>query len=351
MKKRIICIGTSSPGGIRSVIENYENDGIYSEYEYEYISSHDNGSRSANAIRFIGFIIEYAYKLARYRPIVHAHASMRGSFFRKSICFWIAKLVGAKFVYHLHGSEFKVFYNSLNPLLQKYVKATFNRCDRFIVLSDSWKEYIESICHANVEVVENYVDDKKVVPKSIEVDSEDRPINLLFLGNIGDRKGIFDLIDSLHKFKSVGGRFLLNVGGDGNIEKLKSVIEKRGLEDDVKYLGWINSDDKYRLLSNSDALILPSYNEGLPMVILEAMSAQTLVISCPVGGIPDAITSGFNGILVKPGDIEALTDALIFVRDSPEDVKKYTRNARTTYEERFALDKANRKINEIYSKL
>ena len=79
----------------------------------------------------------------------------------------------------------------------------------------------------------------------------------------------------------------------------------------AQFVGWISGPQKHQLLSESDLYILPSYNEGLPLSILEAMSYRLPVISTPVGGTAEAVQEGVNGFLVPPGDKAALHDRLL----------------------------------------
>ena len=86
--------------------------------------------------------------------------------------------------------------------------------------------------------------------------------------------------------------------------------EELGIADHVELLGWVRGEDKERLLATAVLYVLPSYNEGLPVSVLEAMAAGLPILTTPVGGIPEAVTDGVEGFLVEPGDVRTLADRL-----------------------------------------
>jgi len=102
----------------------------------------------------------------------------------------------------------------------------------------------------------------------------------------------------------------LYVGGDGEVEKLKKIIAENNLEHIVEYVGWVSGERKVELLKECDVYILPSYNEGLPISILEAMSYGLVVASTNVGGIPEVIENGHNGYLFEAGDKPQIFETL-----------------------------------------
>jgi glycosyltransferase involved in cell wall biosynthesis len=114
------------------------------------------------------------------------------------------------------------------------------------------------------------------------------------------------------------GNVKLTIGGNGEINRLKQAIKFQQIESMVNFVGWVSGEQKQRLLAESDVYLLPSYSEGLPMSILEAMNAGLPVLSTPVGGIPEIVIDGLNGYLVKPGDEEALYDRLMRFVNQPD---------------------------------
>ena len=134
---------------------------------------------------------------------------------------------------------------------------------------------------------------------------------MLFLGLITEAKGIFDLLDVITEHKAEwNDKVVLHIGGNGKVEKLQKMIKESGIENLVKYEGWVSGEKKSELLNMADAFILPSYTEGVPISILEAESYGLPILSTPVGGIPEIVVDEENGILFSPGDKQAMKCAI-----------------------------------------
>ncbi|HPI00393.1 MAG TPA: glycosyltransferase, partial [Chitinophagaceae bacterium] len=115
----------------------------------------------------------------------------------------------------------------------------------------------------------------------------------------------------------------LHIGGDGDVKKLLKIIQENDLRNIVEYLGWVSNNEKNNLLLHSDIYMLPSYAEGLPVSILEAMSYGMPIISTNVGGIPEIVKHQYNGLLFQPGDIDAIENALQFFINQPQKIEEY----------------------------
>lgn len=114
-----------------------------------------------------------------------------------------------------------------------------------------------------------------------------------------------------------GGNFRLLIGGDGEIEKVQQYIKDNKLDNVAEYIGWVSGEEKIKLLNEVDVFILPSYNEGLPISLLEAMSYNLPIISTTVGGIPEILKNEYNGFLINPGDLIALESAISTLINNP----------------------------------
>ncbi|MCS6923441.1 MAG: glycosyltransferase, partial [Fimbriimonadales bacterium] len=113
-------------------------------------------------------------------------------------------------------------------------------------------------------------------------------------------------------------RVRLYMAGDGEVDAVRRLTAELGLQTQVDIRDWIEGEDKERWLQETNAFILPSRAEGLPMAMLEAMAYGKALIVSPVGGIPEFVTDGQEGILVPPDDIEAISRAIARLAENPD---------------------------------
>lgn len=136
-------------------------------------------------------------------------------------------------------------------------------------------------------------------------------VRALFLGRLGKRKGCYDLIEAIAMLPPrQRERLRVVLAGDGDVEGVAASAARAGISHLVDFPGWIDPQARAGLLAGADMVLLPSHEEGLPMAVLEGMAAGRLVITTPVGGIPEVVTDGRNGLLVEPGAVSALSEAL-----------------------------------------
>ncbi|MFV8819478.1 glycosyltransferase family 4 protein [Haliea sp. E17] len=343
----IVTLSTNETAGIRSVIENYLVSGLYDSYEHHWIKTHDNVS-AIEKIRIFIVSIFQLLGVIRKKPILHIHTSSRGSFLRKAILARIGSLFGSKTILHLHGSEFKEFYEGSNKLAKKAIRYTFDHADCVIVLSESWKVFVSSISiNPNIEVVNNFV---KEVQCSRRVGAEDG-VNLLFMGRLGKRKGVYDLIDAMELVSREVDNCKVYLCGDGELEEVKARIGEKGLQEVCLVEGWVGPEAKPGYFSLADVFVLLSYNEGLPMSILEAMSSGVAILTTPVGGIPEVIRPNQNGMLVEAGNVAEISRSIIELSRDRENRTRLGRAARSDYLQSYCPDAILPKLHNIYTRL
>lgn len=144
---------------------------------------------------------------------------------------------------------------------------------------------------------------------------------LLCIGRLCEQKGQLLLLQSLKEVLDCGHQVKLILAGDGDMRpEIERFVSKHGLQNNVEITGWISSIQVKQYLVQSDAMILPSFAEGLPVAIMEAMSVGRPVITTYIAGIPELITNKENGFLFAAGDITAIKNAIInFLRMSDKE--------------------------------
>lgn len=348
--RSVLMVGTDlgGMGGIRAVVQGYIEAGLFDRVPCTYVATHRYGPAWGKVLAALTGWSRVAVLLHTLdAPLVHVQLASRASFWRKSVVCTLARLAGRPYLLHVHGAEFHQFYEEeSSPAIQRIIRKLLADAALVIALSEEWRTRLMRICpRARIEVLANAVALPQLEnPRRLE---ERRP-TLLFLGEVSRRKGIYDLIRALAR---VAGRLpglQLLCGGAGAVEEIRDLARELGVADRVVCTGWLDGERKRTALASATVFALPSYAEGMPMALLEAMSWGLPVITTPVGGIPQVIADEANGLLVPSGDIDALAAAIIRLMATPQLRARLGAAARATIEQRFSLDASVERLLEIY---
>lgn len=350
--KSIFMLGTrfDTMGGVSSVVNIYRATRMIDRFSIIYIPTHCDGSPFAKLKLMLTAYVRFLSMLFVGRVgLLHVHTASRASFWRKSIFLLTAFVFGVPTILHLHGAEFHVFYEKeCGNLRKRFIRYIFNKVNRVVVLSVTWKVWVQGISdNPHVEAIYNPV----ILPK-IAYDWKARKRGtVLFLGRLGERKGCYDLLGAAAKVVTLHPELQLLLGGDGELKQVRSRAGELGVGNKVELLGWVKGADKELHLFNAMIYALPSYNEGLPMSLLEAMAAGLPILSTPIGGIPEAITDGVEGFLIEPGDIDGLADRLSRLLDDPDLAQRMGEAARRKVATTFSADVVLPQIEQLYIEL
>jgi len=240
--------------------------------------------------------------------IVHIHFASRGSTLRKMILADMVIRAGRPLVLHAHGGYFDQFHRRLPAVLRRTVDGILQRANVLIALSSRWRDFYVNECEvspSHVTVLPNPVRWTAEVPNR----SGRSVVQFLFLGHMCQKKGTYDLVNAFAALPdAIRARARLTLAGDGDLEAIRKLAEPYG--EQVRVLSWIDGAERERLLAQSDVFVLPSYHEGVPMALLEAMAAGLPAIVTPVGGIPDVLRHGVEGLMVEPARVTELSAAM-----------------------------------------
>jgi colanic acid/amylovoran biosynthesis glycosyltransferase len=172
---------------------------------------------------------------------------------------------------------------------------------------------------------------------------------LVCVGRLCEQKGQLLLIEAARLLAERGTKFELVLAGDGDMRgEIEALTARYGLTDTVRITGWISSDEVRAEILAARALVLPSFAEGLPVVIMEAMALRRPVITTFVAGIPELIQHGEHGWLVPAGDLESLAGAMEeCLRTAPEAITRMGEGARQRVLQRHDVDKEAAKLAEL----
>lgn len=349
--RRILMIGTDpdGKGGVASVVDVYRQAGFFGRMDLRYVSTHRGGSLPTKlACAVLGGLRIAALLLTGQVSLVHAHVSSHGSFRRKSLYLALARLCGVPTIFHLHSGGFRRFVEQeASPRLRRRVLNTLRSSSHLIALSQSWADYLRSLApEARISVLPNPVD--LPAPERLSPGESGR---VLFLGRASESKGVYDLLMAFAEVVKRHDHARLAIGGDGDLARLQSRITELGLGGHVEVLGWVAGEQKTAQFARSQIYVLPSYHEGLPMGMLEAMAFAKAVVVTPVGGVPEAVEQGVHGLLVEPGDVAGLTAALMSLMSDPLYQQRLGAAARARVEAGYATPYVLAHLESIYEQV
>ncbi len=205
-----------------------------------------------------------------------------------------------------------------------FVRTVVRCCNTVICQSPIAAEQLQSLARCNAAktvVIPNWID------AALYLRSQDHGKNetgephtpvVLFMGWLHRNKGVYELLDAIGQCVQNGRPCrLVYCGGGAERDGLENRCEELGIQQHVEFRGWVGAEEKIRAFHEADVFALPSYSEGLPNALMEAMAAGLPVVTTPVGGIPMLVKSERNGILVSPGDPAAIAEALGRLFDDP----------------------------------
>lgn len=258
----------------------------------------------------------------------------------------VKKTMRCKTVLHIHYADYdkimpgnKALARLMLHLMKKYI-------DMVVFLSKKTRdEFIaQGLSTEKCTVIYNFSTLTYATDQlQRRMQDENPELQLLFVGSIDERKGIYDVLECLSKMEQ---KVKLHVCGGFGSEQDRTRFDEylKKLGDVVEFHGYINGDEKLAIYLQADVLLLPSYGEGLPMVILEAFSAANAVITTNVGAIPEIVDKE-SGFVIQPGDQDALKNAINSYVCSRELLKKHQEHNLEASRE-FALYEFIGKISE-----
>ena len=344
MKVLMVGPARSVHGGISAVVNGYYEAGLDKRAELKYIGTMKEGSRVYKLLVAVFAYLRFAFIVGGY-DIVHVHVASDNSFWRKSFFIRLAKKHGKKLVLHQHGGDIENYYNNiLDDKGRAKVKKILDMADVILVLSERLKDFFESITDS---------DKISVLPNGVKIPGYNRgehsPYKLLFLGRICADKGINELIDAVSALRSEYPGLKLYFGGIYEDSLLKSKVEANS--EFIEYLGWVSGALKEKYLRECGILVLPSYYEGFPVSVTEAMAYGCAVVASGVGAVPEIITDEKSGILVKPRSTESLMNGLRRVLENDELFENIRKKANSEIKSKYDMDGCVERLIEIYRQL
>jgi|KBSMisStandDraft_5_1062788.scaffolds.fasta_scaffold127993_2 glycosyltransferase involved in cell wall biosynthesis len=348
--RSVLMVGTDldGMGGVRAVVSGYVDGGLFERYDCVYVTSHRAGSSWVKIFTALKAWVRVAVLLRKLdSPLVHVQTASHASFWRKAVVCLMARTAGRPYIVHVHGGGFLRFYeHECGRIGRRLIHSTLAHAAIVIALSDEWRDRLLKICPtARVEVLHNAV---RIPDADRAQPCADRNQTLLFLGHLLPEKGVYELLKAFAQLAKRFPDLRLVLGGVGQADTVRALASQLGVSERVELPGWLGPESKSAALAASTIFLLPSYSEGMPMALLEAMSWGVPVIATPVGGIPQIVKHEANGLLIPPKDVGALTTAIERLLQDPALRIRLGSAARTTIVSGFSLEDAMRKLDNIY---
>lgn len=274
--------------------------------------------------------IEYSFSYWLTRPAI--------------ISYYLNYLTNIDYYVQGHGSDIYI-YPPLN------IKKILERAKKIITISDANKNYIQKKFDLPKEKIKIFRLGANP-PKEIRVKSySERENKLVYIGRLEKVKGIDVLLESIKKIEDElkKSKIKVEIFGSGSLEKYtKKFLEDNNMSEYVFLKGWLSQDEVYRTLNNSKGVLLSSYSEGLPVILMQAASQGTPIIATDVGGVREILLDNENGILCKNANSEDFSKSILKFLKS-EKKEEYSKQSIQIYKEKYELDKnLKRKYNFFY---
>jgi glycosyltransferase involved in cell wall biosynthesis len=340
--------GIETRGGIAAVIAGYREQGLFDRWPIDYIATHRDGTPLRKFLAAAYALLALLVRVVRHRQaVLHVHGASRASFWRKSVYMAIGLAAGWRIVFHLHGGGFAHFHKEeCGPVARAVIRFFLDRAAWIVVVSETWERWVRSVTsNRRIACIPNPV----ALPATVCASRQHGLV--VFSGRCEASKGIFDLLEAAGVLRAQVPGLRIECAGDGDLGKVQRYAQSMGMDARVKLRGWLDKRAAADLLGRASAFVLPSYAEGLPMALLEAMAAGCPVVATRVGGIPDLVTDGVDGLLVPPGDPDALAAALLRVLRDRDFAQRLGNAARETIANRYAAGRSLERMECIYAGL
>jgi glycosyltransferase involved in cell wall biosynthesis len=279
---------------------------------------------------------------------VHVNMAERLSLVRKGLVVIACYAIGVPVVIHLHA-QMQRFYRSLPSPLRALTRWMFSLASSVVVIGSGARRFVIDelgVAAKKVDIVINGVPG----PIHAPVRASSQVKRVVFVGRLCEAKGVPDLLQALARAKLDRSKVEVTMAGNGDIAGYEQQARDLGIDGFVKFAGWCDQPKVDELLAQSDLLVLPSHDEVLPLVVLEALANGTAVICTPVGELPMVLDDGENACFVAAGKVDALAAALQKVLGDTQLLEALGRNGRTLYEQQFSLSRFFTSIARVHQR-
>jgi glycosyltransferase involved in cell wall biosynthesis len=310
---------------------------------------------ASNLLAGVQDCARFAIAAILHRPhVCHITTTFGLSFVKNSVCVAVARLLGSRVLLHPHCS-YSVLYTKRSRLWQSYFRQVIRLTQGVVALSREWCSLSSVISGCRVYELPNALNlaqYRDAAMRHMAPEKNGSAVRVLYLGYLGCAKGSFDLIEAAadQRLKSVD--VAIDLVGDeltpGELQSVKERIQALGLSESVRVHPFAVGSAKARFFQQADVFVYPSHHEGMPMAVLEAMACALPIVATSVGGLPDIVHQGINGLLVPPGRPAAIASALYDLCLDGDLRGTMGRNAYQIAWEKYDIENRVEQLVEIY---
>lgn len=367
-KIRVLITGHLPPpiGGMATYYQTLLQSSLSEHVDYRFVQTSSQKRKLASSGRFtasnlmsaINDCVRFTRALVAYHPqIVHIGTAFGLSFLKNSYCVFVSRLFGKRVLLHPHCS-LSFLYFDRNKIWRWFFRQIIRRTNGIVVLSQEWIQLESIVPGCRIFYLPNAVNLAEYRDAFENHRTKTRkgvPLSILYLGYLGKAKGTFDLLEAAKQIENRKVNMIFHlVGGEltsGELDLLREKIQTLHLDESVKLQEPVFDADKKALFRTADIFVYPSYHEGIPMAVLEAMASGLPIVASRAGGLPDLVHDGINGILIEPGHPEQLTDALCVLAEDPSRRLAMQKESHRIAEELFSMDQHILRLVDIYKQV
>ncbi|MDY7009294.1 MAG: glycosyltransferase [Planctomycetota bacterium] len=287
--------------------------------------------------------------------IVHVNPSLIPlALIREAVIIVIAKLFRRRVIVFIQGwKEPYMTKLKTNRLAMCAFKLTYAPADVILVLAQRFSDSLQEIGipKDKIHITKTMFEGELIEIKQRRKHSGD-VVRFLYLSRISELKGIYELIEAVNILKEHRSRFLVTVAGHGvnvdTVSSIKADIGRLGISDCFEFKGHLEGVEKFKAYSSADVYVFPSWHEGCPTSVLEALASGLFVISTDVGALREIIRDGVNGRIIKAKDASDLAGKMDWAIRNIGRVRKLGDRNRTYAFENYESLKIIRQIEDIY---
>jgi len=331
---RVLLAGHLPPplGGIATYCESLVGSSLSERVDLAFVQTSTHGrdlsqagsASYANILAALKDIGRFYQAVRAHRPqVCHLNTAYGASFVKHSLCAAIARLAGSRVLLHLHCS-LSALYTGKPGWWRWFFRQVLRLASGVIALSSEWKQLTQILPGKPVHILQNAIDLEpyQVLARARSVQTPHaNPLRILYLGYIWKAKGSFDIVEAARLMAGVKEQAVFDLVGSEmrppELEQLARLIQEAGLNGVVNLHPPAFGEDKLAYFRCADIFVYPSYSEGMPMAVIEAMASGLPVVASTAGGLPDLVQDGVNGLLVEPGQPEQLAAALQKLMTNP----------------------------------